>query len=112
MALDNGRIASLLAGEDANTRGHLALALKRAARSALLWPDEAADLIATGRPLTELQGIGPNLAKLIAEWMESPPSEPPNPESLEFLTMSRAKRVLAENPRWSNKLKGDLHMHH
>ena len=110
-ALDNGRIATLLAHEGANARGHLALALKRASRSALLWPDEAADLIATGRPLTELQGIGPNLAKLIAGWMKSPPSEPPNPESLEFLTMSRAKRVLAENPRWSGKLNGDLHMH-
>ncbi len=110
-ALDNGRIASLLAHEGANARGHLALALKRASRSALLWPDEAADLMATGRPLTELQGIGPNLAQLIAGWMKSPPSEPPNPESLEFLTMSRAKRVLAENPRWSGKLNGDLHMH-
>ena len=110
-ALDNGRIASLLAHEGANARGHLALALKRASRSALLWPDEAADLMATGRPLTELQGIGPNLAQLIAGWMKSPPSKPPNPESLEFLTMSRAKRVLAENPRWSGKLNGDLHMH-
>ena len=109
--LDNGRIAILLAREGASAGGHLALALKRASRSALLWPDEAADLIATGRPLTELQGIGPNLAKLIAGWMKSPPSQPPNPESLEFLTMSRAKRVLAENPRWSGKLNGDLHMH-
>jgi hypothetical protein len=61
MPLDNGRIASLLAREGASARGHLALALKRASRSALLWPDEAADLIAAGRPLTELQGIGPNL---------------------------------------------------
>ena len=110
-ALDNGRIASLLACEGANARGHLALALKRASRNALLWPDEATDLIATGRPLTELQGIGPNLAKLVTGWMKSPPSEPPNPLSLEFLTMSRAKRVLAENPRWSDKLNGDLHMH-
>ena len=111
MPLDNGRIASLLAREGASARGHLALALKRASRSALLWPDEAADLIAAGRPLTELQGIGPNLSKLIAGWIKSPPSEPPDPESLEFLTMAQAKRVLAENPLWSGKLKGDLHMH-
>jgi histidinol phosphatase-like PHP family hydrolase len=111
MPLDNGRIASLLAREGASAHGHLALALKRASRSALLWPDEAADLIAAGRPLTELQGIGPNLSKLIAGWIKSPPSEPPDPESLEFLTMAQAKRVLAENPLWSGKLKGDLHMH-
>ena len=81
MPLDNGRIASLLAREGASAHGHLALALKRASRSALLWPDEAADLIAAGRPLTELQGIGPNLSKLIAGWIKSPPSEPPDPES-------------------------------
>ena len=110
-ALDNGRIASLLAGEGTNARSHLALALKRASRSALLWPEEAADLIATGRPLTELQGIGPNLSKLIAGWIKSPPSEPSDPLSLEFLTMSRVTRVLAENPRWSGQLNGDLHMH-
>ena len=110
-ALDNGRIASLLAREGTNARSHLALALKRASRSALLWPEEAADLIATGRPLTELQGIGPNLSKLIAGWIKSPPSEPSDPLSLEFLTMSRVKRVLAENPRWSGQLNGDLHMH-
>ena len=109
--LSNGRIASLLARESASAPGHLALALKRASRSALLWPEEAADLVATGRPLTELQGIGPNLSRLIAGWIKSPPSEPPEPESLEFLTMSQARRVLAEKPLWSGKLKGDLHMH-
>ena len=111
MALDNGRIASLLAREGANARGHLALALKRASRSALLWPDEAADLVATGRPLSELQGVGSNLSKLIAGWIKAPPPGLPNVESLEFLTMSQAKQILAENPQWSRKLKGDLHMH-
>ena len=109
--LNNGRIASLLAREGASAPGHLALALKRASRSALLWPEEAADLVATGRPLNELQGIGPNLSRLIAEWIKSPPSEPSDSESLEFLTMSQARRVLAEKPLWSGKLKGDLHMH-
>jgi Histidinol phosphatase and related hydrolases of the PHP family len=111
MPLDNGRIASLLAQEGATARGHLALALKRASRSALLWSEEAADLVATGRPLTELQGIGPNLSKLIVGWIKSPPPEISNQDSLEFLTMSQAKRLLAENPRWCANLKGDLHMH-
>jgi histidinol phosphatase-like PHP family hydrolase len=109
--LTNGRIASLLAQEGVGAQGHLALALKRASRNALLWAEEAADLIAAGRPLTELEGIGPNLSKLIAGWIETPPPEPSNAGSLEFLTMSQAKRVLAENPLWSRKLKGDLHMH-
>jgi putative hydrolase len=109
--LTNGRIASLLAREGDSAHGHLALALKRASRSALLWPEEIADLVATGRPLTELEGIGPNLSKLITGWIESPPPEPSAADSLEFLTMSQAKRVLAEKPLWSGKLKGDLHMH-
>jgi histidinol phosphatase-like PHP family hydrolase len=109
--LNNGRIASLLAREAASAHGHLALALKRASRNALLWPEEAADLLATGRALSELEGIGPNLSRLIAGWIESPPQEPSDPESLEFLTMSQAKRVLAEKALWSGELKGDLHMH-
>ena len=111
MPLDNDRIASLLAREGASAGGHLALALKRASRSALLWPEEAADLVATGRLLTELPGIGPNLSKLIAGWIKSPPSVASDPLSLEFLTMSQASRILAEKPLWSGKLKGDLHMH-
>ena len=109
--LNNGDIASLLAREGASAHGHFALALKRASRSALLWPEEAANLLATGRPLTELEGVGHSLSRLIAGWIESPPSESSDPESLGFLTMSEAKRVLAEKPSWSSKLKGDLHMH-
>jgi histidinol phosphatase-like PHP family hydrolase len=109
--LDNARIASLLAREGASARGHLALALKRASHTALLWPEEAADLEATDRLLTELQGIGPNLSKLIAGWIKSPPSEFAVQDSVEFLTMAQAKRILAENPLWCAKLKGDLHMH-
>jgi histidinol phosphatase-like PHP family hydrolase len=109
--LDNSQIASLLAREGVDAHGHLALALKRAARSALLWPEEAAELLARGRALTELEGVGPNLSRLITGWIESPAPQPPDIEPLEFLTMSEAKRVLAEKPLWSGKLKGDLHMH-
>ena len=109
--LDNAQIASLLAREGVSAHGHLALALKRASRSALLWPEEAAELLARGRALTELEGVGPNLSRLITGWIESAPPKPPDIEPLEFLTMSQAKRVLAEKPLWSDKLKGDLHMH-
>ena len=105
--LDNAQIASLLAREGVSAHGHLALALKRASRSALLWPEEAAELLARGRALTGLEGVGPNLSRLITGWIESAPPKPPHIEPLGFLTI-QAKRVLAEKPLWSDKLKGDL----
>jgi hypothetical protein len=68
---DNGRIAALLERESQTASGHFALALKRASRNALLWSEEASDLVAAGRSLIELQGIGPHLSKLIEQWIAS-----------------------------------------
>ena len=96
--------------ESPSAHGDLALALKRASRGALLWPEEATDLVATADRSPSCKELVP-ISRLIAGWIKSPPSEPPGPESLEFLTMSQARRVLAEKPEWSGKLKGDLHMH-
>jgi histidinol phosphatase-like PHP family hydrolase len=102
----------LLERESDAAPGHLAVALKRASRSAFLWTEEASDLLAAGRSLTDLQGVGPHLSKLITGWIESPPVIDPLAElEREFLTMAQAKRVLAKNPEWRGNLKGDLHMH-
>jgi putative hydrolase len=110
--LDNGTIAVLLERESETASGHLGLALKRAARSALLWPEEASDLLAKGRSLTELQGIGSHLSRLISKWIESPSiAHPSNVLQQEFLTLARARRILAKNSQWRKQLKGDLHMH-
>ena len=54
---DNCRIAALLRRESETATGHFALALKRASRSALIWPDEASDLVAAGRSLTDCKGL-------------------------------------------------------
>lgn len=86
--------------------------MRRAARSALLWPVEAAILWQSGTPLTTLKGIGPHLAKTLATWLDSPPPVPaPEPEEEDFLTMAQAREILARNPGWAKLLKGDLQMH-
>ena len=109
---NNGNISVWLRRESDTATGHLALALRRASRQALLWSEEVSELLATGRPLTELEGIGPHLSKLIEGWIESPPAmDIPTENQREFLTMAQATRVLLKNPEFRANLKGDLHMH-
>src|SRR5688572_20335359 len=112
VAVTNRQIASLLRQEAENASGVLVKAFRRAARSALLWPVEASELMAGRKPLTELHGVGPHLAKLLGRWLKSPPaiSEVP-PEEAEFLTLSDARQILARHPAWQKRLQGDLQMH-
>jgi histidinol phosphatase-like PHP family hydrolase len=73
---------------------------------------EAAEVLAAGRSLEELRGIGPALARRVAEWLEHPPADlKPPPIRREFLTLAQARKVLEKNPAWSRQLKGDLQMH-
>ena len=109
--LDNAAIAELLIREAENASGHRELAFKRAAHEAFMWAEEAADVAAKGRSLTELDGIGPSLAHRIHEWIDSPPEVEPPPTRREFLTLAQARRILAKQPRWQAQLKGDLQMH-
>jgi hypothetical protein len=77
-----------------------------------MWPEEAVHIASAGRSLTELQGIGPTLARRLSGWFESPPSafEPP-PIRREFLTLTQARRILAKKPEGKRLLQGDLQMH-
>ena len=79
---------------------------------AFLWPEEAATLLAQKRSLTELPGIGPHLERVIRAWIEKPPpvSKPTEIRS-DFLTLTRARVVLAKKPEWAKQLRGDLQMH-
>src|SRR5258708_39913719 len=70
--LDNAAIAELLAHEAEQGSGQLRQAFRRAGRKAFLWEHETYDLLAGGKPLTELEGIGPFLARRIKEWFEEP----------------------------------------
>jgi histidinol phosphatase-like PHP family hydrolase len=110
--LDNAALAELLARSAETTEGIRQRAFRRAARSAFLWPEEAADLLATGRALTELRGVGPFLARQIETWLTEPPEAvTPPPLRRDFLTRAEARRILATKPDWAKRLRGDLQMH-
>jgi histidinol phosphatase-like PHP family hydrolase len=112
--LSNSGIAELLSQQAESAGAPLSKALRRAARSAFLWPVEAADLVAEEKSLTTLPSIGPYLEKLIRGWIERPPD---NAEDLPpairrgFLSLPEARVILAARKRWKVELKGDLQMH-
>jgi histidinol phosphatase-like PHP family hydrolase len=51
------------------------------------------------------------LEKRIEAWMEKPPFVRPPSLRRDFLTLAKARSVLAENPTWARQLRGDLQMH-
>jgi len=97
----NADLAELLAREAEHAQPPISRALRRASRRAFLWPDEVSYIVRTKRSLTELQGIGSYLEKLILEWIASPPPVP-EPPSLRtgFLTFTEAETILAAQPEW------------
>src|SRR5436189_3317917 len=107
--LDNAAIAELLAVASGKAKYPLQKALRRASRRAFLWPEEAAEIVAAGRSLTELSGVGPHLERVIGAWLEDPPDVPdPPPERSGFLTLPVARAALAGAPAWTQALRGDL----
>jgi hypothetical protein len=62
--------------------------------------------------LTELQGIGLYLEKVVRTWFKDAPL-PPSPAALRsgFLTFTQAHAILAAQPEWMQGLNGDLQMH-
>ena len=110
--LTNAEIAELLALEAESSRPPAQRALRRASRRAFLWDEEAVALVRSRRPLTELAGVGPYIARLIREWIkESPKSPPPTPIRSGFLTITEARVTLAGRNQWLSNIKGDLQMH-
>lgn len=112
-ALSNVDLAEVLANLAQSESGIRQKALKRAARSAFLWPEEAADLLASNRSLTELHAVGPFIAGELKKAMENPPLARAQPDPLrrDFLSRAEARRILARDPTWAKRLRGDLHMH-
>ena len=108
----NEPLAELLARQAEKARPPLTRAFRRASRRAFLWPEEAYTLQERGRALTELQGIGPYLEKLIRGWIKDPPA-PFSPPAIRtgFLTFTQARAILAAQPDWFASVKGDLQMH-
>jgi DNA polymerase (family 10) len=112
-AVSNADLAELLANSAEEEEGMRQKALRRAARSAFLWPEECADLLAAGRSLTELHTVGPFVADKLRGWIEAPPvlDAERDPLRRDFLTTAQAKAILARDPQWAGRLRGDLHMH-
>ena len=110
--LDNAAIAELLAVASSKAKYPLQKALRRASRRAFVWPEEAADIHAAGRSLTELSGVGPHLERIIRGWLDEPP-EIPEPPSIRtgFLTLPAARAILSHRPKWAALLRGDLQTH-
>jgi len=111
--LSNTQIAELLARQAERESGILSRAIRRAARSAFLWPYEAAELAEQNRSLTELRAIGPFIEKQIRRWLDKPPRLPRTTPAIrrDFISLAEARQLLATKPDWAKKLRGDLQMH-
>lgn len=110
--ISNAALAELLARKAGQEEGIRQRAYKRAARSAFLWPVQAADLFAEGLPLLELKSVGPFIAHQLRDWLDKPPHRVrPPPLRQDFLTLADARVLLAANPDWAKRLRGDLQMH-
>jgi histidinol phosphatase-like PHP family hydrolase len=109
----NSDISELLAGAAEHAKQPLQRALRRASRRALLWPEEAEDLIKDGRSLTEFPGIGPYLNRQIVQWLENPPDrDEAIPEiRRNFLTLAEANAIRSRKPEPFAGIRGDLQMH-
>src|ERR1700747_3124026 len=67
----NSVLRDFLAGRAREEEGHRSRAIERAWRAAMFsCTEEAAALADQGRPLTDLQGVGPWLAGVIEEWLD------------------------------------------
>jgi histidinol phosphatase-like PHP family hydrolase len=110
--LKNSDIANLLAAESDTAQQPLQKAYRRAARRALLWPEEAHIILRSSRSLTELSGVGPYLEKRIRRWIDAPPALPDVPVIRSgFISIPEAQAALAKKPEWLSGVRGDLQMH-
>lgn len=111
--VSNADLAELLALEAADAEGMYQRALKRAARAAFLWPEEASELHRAGRKLTELHAVGPRIGGVLARLIESAEPRDHNRDPLreDFLTLAEARSILATDPTWKTRALGDLQMH-
>jgi histidinol phosphatase-like PHP family hydrolase len=112
MTISNRQIAELAAVASDDFQGNKQKALLRCSRVALMWEEEAAELIAQGRSLRELEAVGEWLERVLRSWIEDPPEVPEPPLiRADFLTNAAARSSLNTAPAWRESLRGDLQMH-
>lgn len=110
--LTNGDLAELLRRAAQDERDHRRRALDRAGRAALFWPEEVSAVVEAERDLTSLRAVGPWVAARMRQWLDDD-VEAPEPEEIrrDFLTLARARAILAESDGWAEGLQADLQMH-
>ena len=112
MSLTNVELAELLAIRADETEGHRSKAYQRAARTALTWEVEAADVVDAGHSPQELYNVGEKLAVRIKGWLEEPPEVPePPPSRRNFSSFAAALKTLEGRPDWAERMRSDLQMH-
>lgn len=112
MTLSNGDLAELLWRAGDEETAHRRRALHRASRSARFWTEEAADLAAAGRSLTELRAVGPWVAAMIHAWLDRPPEIPEADDTRRgFLSLAEVRSVLDADPTWERTPHADLQVH-
>lgn len=110
--LTNRQLAEIFAVAAAAEQDQRQRALRRAARRALMWPEEAWRIRQAGRPLTELAGVGPWIASRMKEWMLDPPEIPePPPIRSGFRSFAECREIVDAHPAWRKAVRADLQMH-
>jgi len=109
----NTEIAELLARKAERESGILSRAFRRAARSAFLWPEEVAEVVAQNRSLTELRAVGPFIERQIRLWIDKPPPLNHVIPAIrqDFISLAEARRLLTRKQSWARNMRGDLQMH-
>ena len=108
----NADLVQLLGRAGDEETDHRRRALHRASRAAMFWREEASDLAAVGRSLTELRSVGPWVAARIHAWLDDPPEVPePDETRRGFLTLAEVRRVLDADPAWEGTPHADLQVH-
>ena len=113
----NSVLSDFLAGRAREEEGHRRRALERAWRAAMFsWTEEVADLADQGRPLTDLQGVGPWLAGVIEEWLDragrdEDDAPPLDPLRQGFLSRAEIDAAASSRPDLRAALRGDLQSH-
>lgn len=85
-------------------------ALNRAARAALVWPDEVTDVIARGESLETLPSVGPFVAKTLAAVLEGGEPFEPDPLRQGFMALAEVNQLLAGSDLRS-AIRGDFQIH-
>ena len=110
--LTNGDLGELLWTASQEETDHRRRALARASRASRFWPEEAGEVVAAGRSLTELRSVGPWVAARLEAWLDDPPPvAEPDETRRAFLTYAEVRRVLDADAAWEATPCADLQMH-